>query len=220
MLYNNELAYQVAKYLLEIKAVKLNPGEPFTWASGIKSPIYCDNRKTLSYPDIRTFLAKSFADIIRHKYPDVQIIAGVATGAIAIGVLVAQELNLPFIYIRSSQKDHGMQNQIEGDYKKYQKVVIVEDLVSTGMSSLAAFSALQDAEMNVLGMVAIYTYNLTKALKSFEEKKCELITLTDYDTTVSTAIKINYIESAELDTLIEWKKDPASWYDSKTKDKN
>ncbi|MDL2227359.1 orotate phosphoribosyltransferase [Odoribacter sp. OttesenSCG-928-L07] len=217
MLYNNELASQVAKNLLEIKAVKLNPSDPFTWASGIKSPIYCDNRKTLSYPDIRTFLAKSFAEIIRNKYPKVQVIAGVATGAIAIGVLVAQELNLPFIYIRSSQKDHGMQNQIEGEYQKGQKTVIVEDLVSTGMSSLAAFAALKDAEMDVLGMLAIYTYNLPKAINSFAEKNCELITLTDYDTTVNTALQINYIKKEELDTLIEWKKDPAAWYDNKMK---
>jgi len=214
MLYNNELASQAAKHLLEINAVKLNPSQPFTWASGIKSPIYCDNRKTLSFPEIRTFLAKSFAEIIRNKYPNTEIIAGVATGAIAIGVLVAQELNLPFIYIRSSQKDHGMQNQIEGSYEKGQKTVIIEDLVSTGMSSLAAFSALKDAEMNVLGMLAIYTYNLPKAINNFTESKCELITLTDYDTTVKTAVEINYIKSEELDTLIEWKKDPASWYDN------
>lgn len=211
MLYNNELASKVAKHLLEIKAVKLNPSNPFTWASGIKSPIYCDNRKTLSYPEIRTFLTKGFVEIIRNKYPDVQVIAGVATGAIAIGVLVAQELNLPFIYIRSSQKDHGMQNQIEGDYQKGQKVVIVEDLVSTGMSSLAAFSALQQAEMNVLGMLAIYTYNLPKAIKNFEDNKCELYTLTDYDSTVNTAITINYIKEEELETLIEWKKNPSEW---------
>ena len=212
MIIDNELSQKVAKYLLDIKAVKLNTKNPFTWASGIKSPIYCDNRKTLSYPEVRTFLYKNIALIIKKKYPEAEYIAGVATGAIAIGVLVADELNLPFIYIRSSTKDHGLENKIEGDLKIGKKVVIIEDLISTGKSSLDAVASVRETGAIVLGMVAIYTYGLPIALSNFISDGCELITLTDYDVTISTAIAVKYIDKNELDTLKEWKEDPSTWW--------
>ena len=153
----NTVAEKVASYLLDIKAIKLEPTHPFTWASGWKSPIYCDNRKTLSYPEVRSYIKEQFAALIREKYPQAEVIAGVATGAIAQGVLVAQELGLPFIYVRSSAKSHGLENLIEGEYKAGQKVVVIEDLISTGGSSLQAVEALRNAECEVLGMVAIFT---------------------------------------------------------------
>lgn len=212
MIFNNETATDVAKYLLDIKAVKLNVSHPFTWASGIKSPIYCDNRKTLSYPEVRTFISKSMVKIIREKYPDVEVIAGVATGAIAVGMLVAQELQLPYVYVRSSKKDHGLQNKIEGNLEIGKKVVVIEDLISTGQSSLDAVRALREVQSKVLGMVAIYTYGLPVSISNFKSDDCELTTLTDYDITISTAAKTNYIMENEMETLKEWKKDPASWW--------
>ncbi|MCK9303065.1 MAG: orotate phosphoribosyltransferase [Bacteroidales bacterium] len=216
MIHDKETASNVANKLLEIKAVKLNPKNPYTWASGIISPIYCDNRKTLSFPEVRNYIKDSMAKIIKEKYSDVEVIAGVATGAIAIGVLVAEALNLPFIYIRSSQKDHGLQNKIEGYYEQGQKVVIIEDLISTGMSSLAAYSALKEANMVVEGMLAIYTYGLPIAKQQFEDAKCELTTLTDYDTTISVAVSKSYVDTEETETLKEWRKDPANWHNSTT----
>ena len=174
----------IASVLLDIEAVKLQPDKPFTWASGWKSPIYCDNRKTLSYPAARKTIQDEFARQIRDKYPDTEVIAGVATGAIALGVLVAQELNLPFIYVRSSAKKHGLGNQVEGAWTPGQKVVIIEDLVSTGGSSLAAAQALKEAGLEISGMMAIFTYGFTIARENFKKAEIELTTLSDYSTLI------------------------------------
>lgn len=211
MKYNEEIATVVAESLLQIKAIKLDNANPFTWASGIKSPIYCDNRKTLSHPQIRTYIRQSLVKTIQETYGDVDVIAGVATGAIAQGALVAQEMGLPFIYVRSSSKGHGLQNKIEGAYQEGQSVVVVEDLVSTGGSSLKAVEALRSAGMNVKGMVAIFTYGLDKATKNFEDANCKLYTLTDYPTAIEKAIADNYVKKEDLESLMEWKKDPSNW---------
>ncbi len=202
---------KTAEYLLQIKAVKLQPNEPFTWASGWKSPIYCDNRQTLSYPEVRTYIRDSFVKLIKDKYSDVEVIAGVATGAIAIGALVADAMNLPFIYIRSSSKGHGLQNQIEGYYEKGQKVVVIEDLVSTGGSSLKAVEALKTEECNVLGMMAIFTYGFQKANDNFEINNVELTTLSDYNSLLNKALSIGYIKEEQLETLNNWRKSPDTW---------
>ena len=206
-----ELSKNCAKYLLEIKAVKLSPSQPFTWASGLKSPIYCDNRKTLSYPEVRTFIKNGLVEIIKSQYPDVEVIAGVATGAIAQGALVAEALELPFVYVRSEEKKHGLTNIVEGVVSAGQKVVVVEDLVSTGQSSLKAANALIDMGCDVLGMVAIFTYNLPIATQRFEEAKLSLHTLTNYPALVEMAANEGYIKAAEMATLNEWSKDPAAW---------
>ena len=206
-----ELAKNCAKNLLSIKAIKLSPNQPFTWASGLKSPIYCDNRKTLSYRDMRAFIRDGLVSIIRRYYPDVQVIAGVATGAIAQGVLVAQELGLPFIYVRSEEKKHGLTNKVEGVVNKGDKVVVVEDLVSTGQSSLNAAQTLQDMGCNVLGMVAIFTYNLPIASQRFAEAKLDLHTLTHYGILVEEAAKEGYIKENEIEVLNAWSKDPNAW---------
>lgn len=184
---------EVAESLLKIKAIKLQPSNPFTWASGWKSPIYCDNRKTLSYPDIRNQVRDEFVKIVKEKYPQAEAIAGVATGAIAQGVLVAQELNLPFVYVRSSPKDHGLGNLIEGDLKKGQKVVVIEDLISTGGSSLKAAEALRAAEADVLGMVAIFTYGFPVSEAAFKEHNVELTTLSNYNAMIDTALSLSLI---------------------------
>ncbi len=207
----SEISKQVAKALLEIEAVKLQPNEPFTWASGWKSPIYCDNRKTLSFPEARDLIKKAFAERVKEKYPDVEVIAGVATGAIAQGALVADELGLPMIYIRSSAKGHGMGNQIEGAYKAGQKVVVIEDLVSTGGSSLKAVEALREADMDVMGMMAIFTYGFGVADDNFEAAKVELETLSDYNVLVDLAVEENYVGEAELASLKEWRGAPDKW---------
>ncbi|MFI3267591.1 MAG: orotate phosphoribosyltransferase [Rikenellaceae bacterium] len=207
----NSIAEDIAKSLLEIKAIKLSPENHFTWASGWFSPIYCDNRKTLSYPAVRKQIYQSFATIISEKYPDADIIAGVATGAIACGVLAAEELGKPFIYIRSSAKNHGMTNQIEGEYKKGDKVVVIEDLVSTGGSSLKAVDALRDAGCEVLGMVAIFTYGFPDAEANFNAKNCELITLSNYNTLIEVATEQNYVSASDVETLKEWRKAPQTW---------
>ena len=204
-------AKQIAEYLLQIKAIKLEPTNPFTWASGWKSPIYCDNRKTLSYPEVRIDIKKAFAKAVLAKYPDVEVIAGVATGAIALGALVADELNLPMVYIRSSAKAHGMTNMIEGDLKAGQKVVVIEDLISTGGSSLKAVQALRDAECEVMGMFAIFTYGFQTAEDNFTNAKCELETLSDYNTMIDRALEIGYIKNEDVDQLKEWRKDPSTW---------
>jgi len=206
-----ELSKNCAKYLLEIKAVKLSPSQPFTWASGLKSPIYCDNRKTLSYPEVRTFIKNGLVEIIKSQYPDVEVIAGVATGAIAQGALVAEALELPFVYVRSEEKKHGLTNIVEGVVSAGQKVVVVEDLVSTGQSSLKAANALIDMGCDVLGMVAIFTYNLPIATQRFEEAKLSLHTLTNYPALVEMAANEGYIKADEMATLNEWSKDPAAW---------
>jgi len=206
-----ELSRNCAKYLLEIKAIKLSPAEPFTWASGLKSPIYCDNRKTLSYPSIRTFIRDGLVEMIKEKYPDTEVVAGVATGAIAQGALVAEALGLPFVYVRSEEKKHGLTNIVEGVVEAGQKVVVVEDLVSTGQSSLKAAHALRDIGCDVLGMVAIFTYNLPVATQRFEEAKLSLHTLTNYPVLVEKAAAEGYVKADEMETLNQWSKDPAAW---------
>ena len=200
-----------AEKLLKIKAVKLQPSNPFTWASGWKSPIYCDNRKLMSYPDIRTFIKIEFARTILEKYPQVEAIAGVATGAIAPGAIVADALGLPFVYIRSAPKDHGLENLIEGDLKPKQKVVVVEDLISTGQSSLKAGEAIRKSGSDVLGMVAIFTYGFPAAETAMRESRVELTTLTNYDAILDEALRIDYIAESDLKTLQDWRKQPATW---------
>jgi orotate phosphoribosyltransferase len=205
MIFNNDIALQTAGYLLRIKAVKLSPKELFTWASGIKSPIYCDNRVTLSFPKIRTFIRDQFVAAIHEKIGTPDLIAGVATGGIAQGALVAQELDLPFAYVRTTKKDHGLTNQIEGKVESGQSVVVVEDLISTGGSSLEVVAALREAGCVIKGMVAIFTYNLPRAEKGFSDANCLLITLSDYDILVRKALEINYITEEDLDVLREFK---------------
>jgi orotate phosphoribosyltransferase len=199
---DKELAYK----LLEINAVELRPQSPFTWASGIKSPIYCDNRQTLSFPDIRSYIKNKFATFIKNNYPQVEIIAGVATGAIAHGVLVAEALDLPFIYVRSKTKAHGKQNQIEGKFTSGQKVVVIEDLISTGGSSLSAVEALKNQNLDVLGLVAIFSYGFSKAVENFKQAKCRFDTLTDYDTLINIAVEKNFIKKEDLNILKNWRK--------------
>jgi len=206
------LGQQIAEYLLQIKAIKLNPANPYTWASGIKSPIYCDNRKILSYPEIRTFVRDAFIDVITDKFPEIEIIAGVATGAIAEGVLVAEKMGLPFIYVRSSAKEHGLQNTIEGDFDTSKKVLVIEDLVSTGKSSLEAVKALREAGGTVLGMVAIFSYLLDEAKENFKKAKCHLVTLSDYNELIKKAIENNYIHSNQIEALKEWRQNPKNWH--------
>ena len=201
----------VAKALMDVKAVLLRPDAPFTWASGWKSPIYCDNRKLLSYPEIRENICRWMADIINEKYPDAEVIAGVATGAIAHGYLVAHILGKPFCYVRPKPKDHGTGSQIEGILESGSKVVIVEDLISTGMSSLAAKNALVNAGADVMGMVAIFSYNFNQARKAFEEANVELTTLSNYDALVDVACETGYISSEYIDVLKEWRYSPSTW---------
>ena len=202
----------VAGKLLEIKAVKLQPEKPFTWASGWKSPIYCDNRKTLSYPAVRSLIKIELARLVLEKYPDVEAIAGVATGAIAQGALVAEELGLPFVYIRSSKKDHGMENLVEGYIEEGKKVVVIEDLISTGGSSLKAVQAIrEEKKCEVLGMVAIFTYGFPLAEEQFNKAGVELTTLSNYEAVIEKALSINYIPESALPTLREWRKDPSHW---------
>ena len=206
-----ESSRQLADYLLQSKAIILDPANPFTWSSGWKSPIYCDNRKTLSHPEIRNFIRDHLCDLIRENYPSPDIIAGVATGAIAQGVLVADRLGLPFVYVRSSAKDHGTGNLIEGDVTTGKSVVVVEDLVSTGGSSLRAIQALRNAGLNVLGMVAIFTYSFTVAENNFRNAGVQLYTLSDYHTLIDSCIKSGYINPTYLDTLKKWREDPEHW---------
>lgn len=208
---NNSISRNVAESLLQIKAIKLNPANYFTWASGWHSPIYCDNRKILSYPEIRKMVARSFAETINELYPDAEVIAGVATGAIAHGILAAEELQKPFIYVRSAPKSHGMTNQIEGEYKKGDKVVVVEDLISTGGSSLSAVQALRDAGCEVLGMVAIFTYGFPQAEENFRNAGVKVDTLSDYNTLIGVAVEKDYILSADLETLKSWRESPDKW---------
>ncbi len=205
------LEMQIAARLLKIKAIKLQPANPFTWASGWKSPIYCDNRKTLSYPDLRNFIKLEIARIILEKYPETEAIAGVATGAIAQGAMVANELNLPFVYIRSSKKDHGLENLIEGDLRPGQKVVVIEDLISTGASSLKAVEAIRKDGCEVLGMLAIFTYGFPIAEDQFKDEKVELTTLSNYESVLKLALQTNYIKESDIKALQEWRKDPANW---------
>jgi len=202
---------KIAEYLLQIKAIKLQPANPFTWASGWKSPIYCDNRKTLSFPEVRSYICDSFVSLVKSEYPGAEMIAGVATGAIPHGALAADRLKLPFIYVRSGAKEHGLGNQIEGYYEKGQKVVVIEDLISTGGSSLKAVKALREAECEVLGMAAIFTYEFKKASDAFETDKCKLYTLSRYSVLIETALKTGYITKEDIETLKKWRVDPSVW---------
>lgn len=201
----------VAKSLLDIKAVLLSPDKPFTWASGWLSPIYCDNRRILSYPEIRENVCRIMADIILKKYPDVEVIAGVATGAIAHGMLIAHLLGKPFVYVRPKPKDHGTGSQIEGIIGKGAKTVIVEDLISTGQSSLAAATALTQAGAEILGMVAIFSYNFNQSRRAFELANIELTTLTNYDALIDVAVHTGYIRKEDEDLLKEWRFSPSTW---------
>ena len=202
---------EIAQSLLQIKAIKLSPANYFTWASGWHSPIYCDNRATLSFPEVRKQIYRAFARTIAAKYPQADVIAGVATGAIAHGALVAEEMGLPFIYVRSAPKAHGMTNQVEGYFEKGQKVVVVEDLISTGGSSLAAVEALRQAGLDVLGMVAIFTYAFPAAEENFKKAQVTIDTLSDYPTMIELAAEQGYVKESDLETLHEWRRDPANW---------
>lgn len=217
MIYDNDTAAKVASSMLQIKAIKLNNNEPFTWASGLRSPIYCDNRKALSYPKIRTYIRQELVKAITETFGDIDVIAGVATAGIPQGVLVAQEMGLPFVYIRSSKKGHGMTNQIEGVINEGQSVVVLEDLVSTGKSSLNAVHALRDVKTNVKGMAAIFTYGLPVADKNLEEAACKLVALSDYNSLIKEAVANNYISGADKKSLLEWRKDPQAWSDKHSK---
>ncbi|MEF9950566.1 MAG: orotate phosphoribosyltransferase [Mucinivorans sp.] len=201
----------IALSLLQIKAIKLSPQNPFTWASGWHSPIYCDNRKILSFVDARKLVARSFAQIIQSKYADVDVIAGVATGAIAWGLMAAELLDKPFIYVRSAAKNHGLTNQVEGYFEKGQKVVVVEDLISTGGSSLAAVEALRGQGLQVMGMVAIFTYGFPVAQSNFQAAGVDLTTLSNYNILIQEAIANNYVQANELATLKEWRLSPETW---------
>ena len=211
MINNTDMAAQTAEFLLKVKAVKLNNEHPFTWASGRKSPIYCDNRVTLSYPEIRTFIRQRFSEIVTDQWGDVDVIAGVATGGIAQGALVAQELGKPFVYVRSEQKSHGLTNQIEGEIHSGQSVVVIEDLVSTGKSSLIAVKALREKGCVVKGMAAIFTYGLQVAADNFAAENVDLFTLTDYDTLVQVAQQHEYVRPEDFESLAAWRLNPERW---------
>ena len=210
-----ETSMALASFLLQIKAIKLNPANPFTWASGLKSPIYCDNRVTLSYPQVRTFIREGFVKMCLDKFGKPDVIAGVATGGIPQGALVAQELGLPFVYVRSEKKSHGMNNQVEGIINSGQSVVIIEDLVSTGKSSLNAVESLREKGAVIKGMLAIFTYGMDVASENFKNNKCELFTLTNYNALVQKAAEENYIREEDLASLLEWKSNPQAWSDAR-----
>ena len=201
----------LAEKLLQISAIKLQPNNPFTWASGWNSPIYTDNRKTLSYPDIRSLIKVEICRMILENFSDADAIAGVATGAIAMGALVADVLGLPYVYVRSSPKDHGLENLIEGNLKPGQKVVVIEDLISTGGSSLKAVEAIRKAGCEVVGMAAIFTYEFPLAIESFRNANVKLLTVSNYSAMLEVAVETNYIEPSDLEALKEWRKDPANW---------
>jgi orotate phosphoribosyltransferase len=207
----SESAPKIAEFLLQIKAVKLQPENPFTWASGWKSPIYCDNRKTLSYPNVRTFIRQQFIQSILERFGKPNVIAGVATGGIAHGALVAQDMGLPFVYVRSEAKKHGLTNLIEGVVEPGQSVVVVEDLISTGGSSLKAVDALREAGCEVKGMAAIFTYGFKTATDNFKKANCNLVTLCDYSSLIKQALKSNYIQEKELKSLENWRENPSEW---------
>ena len=200
-----------ASKLLKVKAIKLQPTNPFTWASGWHSPFYCDNRKTLSYPDLHTFVKLETARIIAERFPEAEAVAGVATGAIPQGAMVADALALPFVYVRSKPKDHGLENLIEGELKPGSKVVVVEDLISTGGSSLKAVEAIRNYGCEVVGMVASFTYGFDVAEKAFADARVKLVTLTDYEAVVAEALRIGYIKENEVELLNEWRKNPSQW---------
>ena len=211
MIYDIDIAKQVAKSLLQINAIILQPNNPFKWAAGWNSPIYCDNRKTLSYTEIRTFIKQGLAAIVKNHYKGANVIAGVATAGIPHGALVAEELGLPFIYVRSKAKEHGKQNQIEGCFEEGQSVILVEDLISSGKSSLDSAQVLKDAGMNVKGMVSIFTYGFDAAAENFKKAECEYVSLCDYSTLLPIAKEQQYVEESDLSVLNEWRDNPAIW---------
>jgi orotate phosphoribosyltransferase len=207
----DDAAHKIAEFLLQIKAIKLQPENPFTWASGWKSPIYCDNRKTLSYPQIRTFIRQQFVNEINERYAKPDVIAGVATGGIAQGALISQEMGLPFVYVRSEAKKHGLTNMVEGVVEKDQTVVVIEDLISTGGSSIKAIEALREHGCKVKGMVSIFTYGFDEAVKNLEAAKCQTSSLCDYTTLIDVALKHKYITENDLESLNQWRISPSTW---------
>jgi len=210
----SEIEQKVAEFLLQIKAIKLQPNNPFTWASGWKSPIYCDNRITLSHPTIRTYIRQKLASLVQEEFGSVSVIAGVATAGIPQGVLIAQELGLPFIYVRSAPKGHGRGNLIEGDFSEGQRVVVVEDLISTGKSSLQAVEALREAGLEVAGLVAIFNYGFDAATENFKNARCRFSTLSDYSALIDYARDHNFVSEDDLRLLRQWRENPAEWGDS------
>lgn len=211
-MYNkSDIEIKVAEFLLQIKAIKLQPNNPFTWASGWKSPIYCDNRVTLSHPSIRTYIRQKLTQLIQEEFGSVDLIAGVATAGIPQGVLVAQELGLPFAYVRAKAKEHGTGSLIEGEIFEGQRVVVVEDLISTGKSSLQAVNALKDAGLSVAGLVSIFTYEFDLADENFKEAKCRFATLSNYNTLIQYAAENSFIAQSDVDVLNQWRRNPAEW---------
>ena len=211
MIENKDSAFKIAEILLQVKAVKLQPKNPFTWASGWKSPIYCDNRITLSYPSARTHIRQAFAETIIQRFGKPDVIAGVATGGIPQGVLIAQDLGLPFIYVRSAAKGHGMGNLVEGAFEKGQRVIVIEDLISTGGSSIKAVESLKEAGLDVRGLAAIFTYGFKLAEDNFKKAECPFITLTDYSVLIEQALNSNYIGENDLAHLQNWRENPSTW---------
>ena len=207
----NEVEQKVAESLLQIKAIKLQPKSPFTWASGWKSPIYCDNRVTLSHPPIRTYIRQKLAQLIQDEFGTIDMVSGVATAGIPQGVLVAQDLGLPFSYVRSNAKGHGRQNLIEGEIVSGQRVVVLEDLVSTGKSSLQAVKALRDVGCNVVGLVSIFTYGFDEAAQNFAEAKCPIFSLCSYEALIKVAVEKSYVLESDVEMLEQWRKNPSSW---------
>lgn len=216
MISKRETSLKVAEFLLQIKAIKLQPNSPFTWASGWKSPIYCDNRVTLSYPPVRTFIRQRLSEVINEEFSAVNLIAGVATAGIPQGVLVAQELGLPFAYVRSAPKDHGMNNMIEGEVKEGQKVVVIEDLVSTGKSSLKAVEALRAAGCEVVGMVCIFNYGFDNAVNNFKDANCKIVSLSNYNDLIDQALISGFITDKDVEILKSWREDPEHWGQTET----
>ena len=211
MFNNNEAEQQVAEFLLQIKAIKLQPNNPFTWASGWKSPIYCDNRITLSHPTVRTYIRQQLTQLVQEKFGAVCCIAGVATAGIPQGVLVAQDLGLPFIYVRSKPKDHGTGSMIEGEVMPGKRIVVIEDLISTGKSSLQAVEALRNADYDVAGLAAIFSYGFDVATENFAAAKCPFVTLSNYNALIRYAEQNQYISTADVDMLKQWRDNPAGW---------
>ena len=211
MILDSDKALKVAEFLLQVKAVKLQPNHPFTWASGWTSPIYCDNRITLSHPKIRTFIRQAYTEAIKELFGKSDIIAGVATGGIAQGALIAQEMGLPFIYVRSSAKEHGTGNQIEGYFESGQKVVVIEDLISTGGSSIKAIEALRNGGLDVKGIIAVFTYGFREAETNFKKIQCPVATLTNYNILIEQALKHNYISNKDVESLRGWRESPQTW---------
>tara|TARA_B000000532_G_C18823093_1_gene386838 strand:+ start:279 stop:929 length:651 start_codon:yes stop_codon:yes gene_type:complete len=211
MIYDLDIAKQIAKFLLQINAIILQPEKPFKWASGWNSPIYCDNRKILSYPEIRNHIRQSLASAIKNHFNKADVIAGVATAGIPHGVLVAEELGLPFIYVRNDYKGHGRKNKIEGNYEEGQSVILIEDLISSGKSSIDAANSLKNEGMIVKGVISIFSYGLQTAIDNFNKNEIDIISLCNYDTLLPEALEKNFINSNDLETLKDWKKNPEKW---------